>query len=389
MLTYGDWFTGFGGATIGAMEAGFDIVFGAEYREDVADIYRQNLGDHVKVCDLTKVDVKDFPYVDVFHASPPCPNFSTAKHNAEESENDLLLASKISEYIQLRLPNIFTLENVYKYRKSKSWQMIGKTLLDSGYAFKYWHVNFASYGVPQTRKRMIVVARRDGLRPQLPEATHAKEPKITMFSKQEKWIGWYQAITDLIPSLPESEFAEWQLKRLPDELVTFLPNWNRNSDERCEPHDAIRGMEPLETVPSQKSLSSFRAFIVDGQANNHGDSMTIRSGESPTFTTVASQQKRMPRAFVVSNDTKTCANPRFAHQPQPTITTQTTPSRIKAFLSSGKVVKMTTRALARFQSFPDWYVLPEKNALACYGIGNAVPPLFAQRLYESIKKSIK
>ena len=48
----------------------------------------------------------------------------------------------------------------------------------------------------------------------------------------------------------------------------------------------------------------------------------------------------------------------------------------------GRVIKMTPRALARFQSFPDWYELPESNTLAARIIGNAVPPLFMQRVGE-------
>jgi site-specific DNA-cytosine methylase len=39
--------------------------------------------------------------------------------------------------------------------------------------------------------------------------------------------------------------------------------------------------------------------------------------------------------------------------------------------------------LARFQSFPDWYELPERNALACKIIGNAVPPLLMRRVMEA------
>ena len=48
------------------------------------------------------------------------------------------------------------------------------------------------------------------------------------------------------------------------------------------------------------------------------------------------------------------------------------------------MVRMTPRALARFQSFPDTYTLPENTALACRIIGGAVPPLLIQRLAEGL-----
>jgi len=50
--------------------------------------------------------------------------------------------------------------------------------------------------------------------------------------------------------------------------------------------------------------------------------------------------------------------------------------------TNGRIVKMTVHALARFQSFPGTYRWPDSNALATRIIGNAVPPLFAQRLCE-------
>ena len=50
----------------------------------------------------------------------------------------------------------------------------------------------------------------------------------------------------------------------------------------------------------------------------------------------------------------------------------------------GRVVQMTPRALARFQTFPDWYTLSKKKTLACRIIGNAVPSLLYQRFAEYI-----
>jgi len=47
-----------------------------------------------------------------------------------------------------------------------------------------------------------------------------------------------------------------------------------------------------------------------------------------------------------------------------------------------RVVAMTPRCLARFQSVPDWYILPDKRALAAKVIGNMAPPLLMQRIAE-------
>jgi len=96
---YGDYFTGFGGVTIGAKAAGLDVLFGVEFDADLAAVYRRNLGDHVRVEDVTTIDLATLPAVDVFHASPPCTNASVANANAGESPLDLAMARAVCAYI--------------------------------------------------------------------------------------------------------------------------------------------------------------------------------------------------------------------------------------------------------------------------------------------------
>ena len=63
------------------------------------------------------------------------------------------------------------------------------------------------------------------------------------------------------------------------------------------------------------------------------------------------------------------------------------PSHIpKAFIiptTKGHVVSLTTRALARLQSLPDNYVLPDSKSLAITLIGNGVPSLMGLRIFDS------
>ncbi len=262
LKTYGDWFTGFGGMTLGAIDARLTVVFGAEYDPKIAEVYRLNIGDHIRVCNLLEVDVSEFPRVDVFHASPPCPNFSNAKTNGKETENDIALSAKVAEYIAYHLPDVFTLENVYQYRNSQSWRVIAQALHTHGYLFNYWHVNMADYGVPQTRQRMIVIARRDGVMPTLPPATHAESPQVGLFGTMKRWVSWYEAIEDLIPFLNSCEFAPWQenIQSL-SSVDTFMISPNRNSFEWANEGDAILPTRPSPTVAAQKSINNFRVLI--------------------------------------------------------------------------------------------------------------------------------
>ncbi len=324
---------------------------------------------------------------------------------APKLRSDIDLAQAVCRFIEALRPAVFTLENVWAYRQSRSWALIEDTLFRLGYLPDVQHLNAADFGVPQTRKRMIVRAVRGGFAPALP----APVP----------WVGWYAAIEDLIPTLSESHFAPWQLERLPEELASFLvagskaPNGvqivKRNPDE------------PASTVVASGDRLITRAFLMTGQGSGEESRGGLRDSVEPALTVTASSRKGLVSAFLVHpTDQRTMPvvdreEPSFTvvgnhgngnmprvylvdgklsnsgkdlqirQREDPSTTVVSSQSAMKdarAWLSKGRVVKMTPRALARFQSFPDSYQLPEKAWLACKGIGNAVPPLPMQRIYE-------
>ncbi len=72
----------------------------------------------------------------------------------------------------------------------------------------------------------------------------------------------------------------------------------------------------------------------------------------------------------------------------PAISVGTNGDRMRAVLfdagNTSRVVQLTPRCLARFQSVPNSYVLPDQKRLACKVIGNMVPPLFMEKLYQHL-----
>lgn len=585
MITGATLFTGGGGVDIGMKMAGIDVRWGIEYDEQVASIATQN-GFPVTVADITQCDPHNFERVDILHASPPCPSFSAAKTNGHETENDIALAQSVCNFIEVLQPAIFTLENVQAYDKSESYRLIVETLNRLGYGFNHWILNAADYGVPQTRVRMVVIALRSGKQPTRPPVTHVNpktivKEQLALFDTQlPSWIGWYEAIEDLIPTLPESKFADWQLKRLPEELkallgsvlhnsafpqsngrktygedessftvdtlsqshvhvvltntqinaergkhyremeepsetinVTHAPKGviidgknSRSSDtERVNHITAREDFNPVWTVQSESHPNHFRAFlatpfhttremttrdddesstticasdmrrpantarafvvhptdmrsmptreeddpcftitagsfkdsrecswkphafILNGIIDNFVGDVTPDEQEKPARTVTASMYKHQPRAFIMPAGNSSGARVRDSNEPVQTqvasysgsitqrallcndflVSSQnvngnapsvrekedasqmvgTNQDRSRAlFGEQGRVVQMTPRALARFQSFPDWYELPDKKTLACKVIGNAVPPLL---YFNVIKHAIK
>jgi site-specific DNA-cytosine methylase len=264
--------------------AGYDVVWGIEKDARIADVARAN-GCNVITGDILEANPDEFAWVDYLHASPPCPNFSQAKTGAQETPEDIALAGAVCGFISSKNPRFFTLENVSKYQYSESFAEILRTLSRLGYMFRFQILNAADFAVPQTRRRLWLIASRDGFVPYLPQPI--------------PWVGWYAAIADLVPTLPDSQFAPWQLERLPAMWRSSLlfPATGHADDGGGLPRYAE---EPAQTLRAQRQGIA-RAFIVDGQNSRVDGSLTIRYENSPTFTVSASTGHRpanAPRAAV-------------------------------------------------------------------------------------------
>jgi len=198
-------FSGFEGVGVGMRAAGLEHAWGIEYDDKIAAVARMN-GFNTLTLNILDADPALFEKVDVLHASPPCPSFSAVKTNGHETELDISLAMKTADFIEVIRPKYFTLENVYAYRNSQSWAIISNRLYTCGYWLDFEHINFADYGVPQTRQRMLVRAVHNGFVPYLP--------------KKETWIGWYSVSSKHMDKL----HLFHPTKRIIDSLPKSIPN---------------------------------------------------------------------------------------------------------------------------------------------------------------------
>jgi len=152
--------------------------------------------------------------------------------------------------------------------------------------------------------------------------------------------------------------------------------------------DGIRWQaEPTQTIGANEHGS--KAFIVEGSAAGEDNkfAMPVRMGDEPVFTMRAAQNN--PRAFLITDQydkPTSCADrrPQLFCADEPSATVVAGHHRWIA-AKSGRVVSMTPRCLARFQSFPDWYQLSGNKSLDSKGIGNAVPPLLMEKIYRGLR----
>lgn len=383
MTTIGTLLSGGECVGVGARAAGLQHLWGFELDDDIAGVARLN-GFDVRTADVMSLDPATLEAPDVLHASPVCKRASQANQSAElnedgtkEAPEDVAMGEKIASFIDVMRPRIFTLENVFAYRNFQAFKIICAALNRGGYMWDFDNLNSADFGVPQTRRRLILRAVRGALLPNLPQPV--------------KWTGWYSAIEDLIPTLPESEFAPWQLARLPGEIkeTVLCDMFNASRDFTVNQTD-----QPSFTITStmfRRPITVPKAFILDCQLAGNPETdrnVTLRQAAAPMFTVTAGKDGRQPvRAWLVgtsANDTSEAKIYREDNEPAQVVRTPGGGQIPRAWLSAGRVVRMTPRALARFQSIPDSYVLPDNNKLACTVIGNGVPSLLYRRIVEQL-----
>lgn len=137
--------------------------------------------------------------------SPDCKHFSKAKGAALVDRNIRGLAWIVLRWAGTVRPRVIILENVEEFQtwgpvrkgkpvKSKSGQTFHKWLsqLEAlGYAVEYRELVAADYGAPTTRKRFVLIARRDGQPIRWPERTHA--PRDSEEVKAGKLLPWRSA----------------------------------------------------------------------------------------------------------------------------------------------------------------------------------------------------
>lgn len=187
-----DLFSGGGGATIALEQLGLDVV-GFELNADACATH------HAAGHRTVRTDLRTYPWghlagrIDVLHASPPCQPFSAAGSHAGQLDPRDGVPWTLRAVAELR-PRLVTVENVkgLTFRKHTSYlAWFLESLRDLGYTVDHRVLNAADFGVPQTRERLFVIARNDGVLPKWPDPTHTREQWVSMAEA----LGWDEDVT--------------------------------------------------------------------------------------------------------------------------------------------------------------------------------------------------
>ena len=157
--------------SLGFSQAGFKPIISADHNRDACATYEQNLGTkpfHTDLADpsqgfLDAIDGLQNPFFLI--GGPPCQGFSSAgQKNAKDVRNRLIF-SYLGLVDRLR-PRWFLFENVeglLTSNKGESVFLLAKKFIELGYRIRIEKINFASLGLPQGRKRVVILGNSMGL----------------------------------------------------------------------------------------------------------------------------------------------------------------------------------------------------------------------------------
>jgi DNA (cytosine-5)-methyltransferase 1 len=202
-------FAGCGGMALGFKEAGFRTVLANEWDKDACDTLRANVTDRVLNCAIQEIE--QFPAADVVAGGPPCQGFSNLGERVPNDPRNQLWRHYF-RCVEQVLPKIFVLENVPPLLKSAEYVEMRRLAQELGYRIEGRVLNAADYGVPQTRKRAIIIGSRIG-EPTFPSPTHVDPLKRSLLNQH---LPRWRTVRDAIGHLPlDPTGINWHIGRNP------------------------------------------------------------------------------------------------------------------------------------------------------------------------------
>jgi len=237
-----DFFAGCGGTSQGLLNAGMDIVFAIDNDPDAARTYTYNFPStkfvqkdiqRVRTHTLKSYIESNRSYPILFSGCAPCQPFT--KQNTVRKKNDarVNLLNHFKRFVSYYQPEFVFIENVPGLQKVQNvnspFKSFIKRLETLGYHYDYDIVASMAYGVPQKRRRLILIASRLG-EIELPPKTHGPGTRNPQHSTVRESIGHLPPITagETHPKIANHRAAK--LSRLNLERIQSIPEGGDRRD---------------------------------------------------------------------------------------------------------------------------------------------------------------
>ena len=383
---YIDIFAGCGGLSTGLVKAGWTGLFAVEKNKDAFSTLKHNLIDKnnhflwpswlkIKEHDINEL-IKDNGKelldlqgkITLVAGGPPCQGFSMAGKRDKDDQRNKLVKSYI-KFIRLVMPEAIIFENVHgftvNFKNKKGTKQyssyVERALKRLGYKTFHQIVDMSEYGIPQKRKRFILVAMKNNS----PKEVFSVLKNNTEEFCRDRGINnnttVYEAIGDLekqcgmCPSPDTKGFQAGMYGAAKSGYQTLMRKGINSVDGAVDSHRFVNHRKDtiilheklLECAPIGKRITP-ADNIVEG-LNRRGVTVLDPNSQAPTITSIPDE---------------------LVHYCEPRI--------------------LTVREHARIQSFPDWYEFKgkytsggdkrKKEVPRYTQVGNAVPPLFAEQI---------
>ena len=368
-------------ANIGVAEAyldkiGIDVVLANELIKRRAELYSAIYPHTEMICgDITEKNTYEeiksksiAEKIDVIIATPPCQGFSRACRNQDENDSRNLLIMPVISLVKEIQPKYVFIENVPQLLETEVTINGSKTLiqnyiesdLGNQYHINVNQINTENYGVPQSRKRTIILLTRKDQKVvwELPDES---EDKVTL----EDVIGDLPPLDPFIKDVDEEEFKglfpEYEKKKAAAAKVSI---WHQ------PPIHIKRQVITMIHTPTGKTAFDNEKYIPikeDGSAVK-GYKSTYR------------RLRWIDPASTVTMDNRKISSQNNVH-----------PGHYLGVDDNGDVLYSDPRVLSLFElmrvmSLPDDWPLPSDANVAFVRsvIGEGIPPLFVKKVFEKI-----
>ena len=364
-----DLFSGAGGMSLGFEQAGYDVVAAIEYDPVHAATHAFNFPQCEVLCrDASLVSAEDvlaaaergykrlhpgkvWPgRLDALIGGPPCQGFSTGgKREQDDERNDLLL--HFVRLVEELRPRTFCLENVAGLLEDKFSDIresAFRRLREAGYALSGTDkpVNSLNFGVPQSRRRVIVLGALGNVAPSRPQQVEGTVSVEEAFEGLPSPFGY-----DVL--LESDEVA---LRSEDIELRTATKNIY------------ARTLAGLTASPGDKSRPRLweTTALTGSRLTTHAEQTIVRFAATDAGTVEPkSRLYRLPLKGPSRTLRAGTGSERGSHtSPRPIHPTE---DRV-----------ITVREAARLHGYPDWFRFHTTNWHGHRQVGNSVPPPLAR-----------
>ena len=338
-------FAGAGGCSLGFQRYGVDILAAYDICKEAVDTYNYNFeGNKCKIEDLSACDFGAIRNelglkkgeLDIVIGGPPCQGFTTAGRRSEDDARNRLLANYVSALKEF-YPRWFMMENVEGILTTTNGSFIVdcvQGMISLGYSVFMKKVYMQEYGIPQRRKRVIIIGNREGKTFDFPKPLAIASGRI--------YKNGTMTLRDAIGDIESVDMPEINHVRKEETGIQL---------QRIHLLQEGQTMKDLPKELQHKSFAKRAARrVCDGMPSE-------KRGGSP------SGLKRL-----------------IYDEPSLTITGSAT----SEFVHPTQDRMLTIRECARIQTFPDEFRFFGTDSQQLQQIGNAIPPLFANLMAEQI-----